>query len=103
MISMNGQRRVIRVIEIVLLVAFLVILGRRLPTTVFIALGTLSGSYVVERLARGWSYVGGQNGIPSLPRLTIAGHEIEEGRVYYFMALAILVITYVGLRWLTRS
>jgi branched-chain amino acid transport system permease protein len=88
---------------VALALAFLVILGRRLPTTVFIALGTLSGSYVVERLARGWSYVGGQNGIPSLPRLTIAGHEIEEGRVYYFMALAILILTYVGLRRLTRS
>jgi len=35
------------------------------PTSVFVALGTLTGSYVVERLARGWSYVGGQNGIPS--------------------------------------
>src|SRR4051812_37798681 len=56
--------------------AFLVILGKRVPTTVFIALGTLTGSYVVERLARGWSYVGGQNGIPSLPRLTLFSREI---------------------------
>jgi branched-chain amino acid transport system permease protein len=83
--------------------AFLVLLGKRIPTTVFVALGTLTGSYVVERLARGWSYVGGQNGIPSLPRLTLASHEIEEGKVYYYMALTILLLIYVGLRWLTRS
>ena len=83
--------------------AFLVILGKRVPTTVFIALGTLTGSYVVERLARGWSYVGGQNGIPSLPRLTAFGHEIAEGPLYYYFALVILVVVYLGLRWLTRS
>jgi len=88
---------------VALALAFLVILGKRIPTTVFVALGTLTGSYVVERLARGWSYVGGQNGISSLPRLTISGHEIEEGKVYYYLALAILIATYAGLRWLTRS
>lgn len=86
-----------------LVLAFLVILGKRVPTTVFIALGTLTGSYVVERLARGWSYVGGQNGIPSLPRLTAFSHEIAEGPVFYYFALAILVLVYLALRWLTRS
>ena len=83
--------------------ALLVILGKRVPTSVFVALGTLTGSYVVERLARGWSYVGGQNGIPSLPRLTVFGYEIAEGPVYYYLALAILALVYLGLRWLTRS
>ncbi len=83
--------------------AFLVILGKRVPTSVFVALGTLAGSYVVERLARGWSYVGGQNGIPSLPRMTVFGHEIAEGPVFYYLSLSILALVYVGLRWLTRS
>ena len=69
------------------LVAAIVILGKRPPSVVFVALGTLTGSYVVERLARGWSYVGGQNGIPSLPRFTAAGHEISEGPVFYYIAL----------------
>ena len=73
-----------------LIMAFIVILGRRVPTTVFVAIGTLTGSYVVERLARGWSYVGGQNGIPSLPRLTLGNHEIAEGVWFYYMALGIL-------------
>ncbi|PWT75114.1 MAG: branched-chain amino acid ABC transporter permease [Proteobacteria bacterium] len=86
-----------------LIMAGLVILGKRIPTAVFVALGTLTGSYVVERLARGWAYVGGQNGIPSLPRLMVGSHEIVEGIEFYFVALAILVAVYVGLRWLTRS
>ncbi len=86
-----------------LIMAFIVILGGRVPTTVFVALGTLTGSYVVERLARGWSYVGGQNGIPSLPRLTLANHEIAEGLWFYYMALGILLGVYVALKFLTRS
>ncbi len=85
------------------IMAVLLILGKRQPSMVFIALGTLTGSYVVERLARGWSYVGGQNGIPGLPRLTAGSYEISEGPAFYFMALAILVIVYVLLRLLTRS
>ncbi|MFN0317468.1 MAG: branched-chain amino acid ABC transporter permease [Burkholderiales bacterium] len=85
------------------LMAVLVILGKRQPSMVFIALGTLTGSYVVERLARGWSYVGGQNGIPSLPRLTAGSFEISEGPVFYYMALVILALVYIALRMLTRS
>ena len=75
------------------LLAIIIILGKRPPSMVFVALGTLTGSYVVERLARGWSYVGGQNGISSLPRLTIGSTEIEEGIVFYYVALAILAVT----------
>ncbi|MBI1396249.1 MAG: branched-chain amino acid ABC transporter permease [Betaproteobacteria bacterium] len=86
-----------------LVLAIIVILGRRPTTVVFVALGTLTGSYVVERLARGWSYVGGQNGISSLPRLTIGGVEIEEGILFYFMALGILATVYVLVRLLMRS
>jgi branched-chain amino acid transport system permease protein len=85
------------------LMAVLVILGKRQPSMVFIALGTLTGSYVVERLARGWSYVGGQNGIPSLPRLTAGTFEIAEGPIFYYMALVVLVMVYIALRLLTRS
>ena len=86
-----------------LVLAFLVILGKRVPSPVFIALGTLTGSYVVERLARGWSYVGGQNGIASLPRLTAFGREVAEGLHFYYFALGVLAAVYIGLRLLTRS
>jgi branched-chain amino acid transport system permease protein len=83
--------------------AVIVIFGKRAPSLVFVALGTLTGSYVVERLARGWSYVGGQNGIPSLPRLTAGSYEISEGPVFYYLALAVLVLAYLALRFLVRS
>lgn len=85
------------------IVAVIVIFGKRVPSVVFVALGTLTGSYVVERLARGWSWVGGQNGVSSLPRLTLGSYEIEEGIVFFYMALAILALAYAGLRMLTRS
>jgi len=85
------------------LMALLVILGKRIPSLAFVALGTMTGSYVVERLARGWSYVGGQNGISSLPRLTAGTLEIEEGLLFCYMALAILVVIYAACRWLVRS
>jgi branched-chain amino acid transport system permease protein len=85
------------------IVAVIVIFGKRTPSLVFVALGTLTGSYVVERLARGWSYVGGQNGIPSLPRLTAGSYEISEGPVFYYLALVLLVLVYLALRLLVRS
>lgn len=84
-------------------VAVIVIFGKRIPSVIFVALGTLTGSYAVERLARGWSWVGGQNGISSLPRLTAGSFEIEEGMVFFYIALAILVVTYVLVRLLVRS
>jgi branched-chain amino acid transport system permease protein len=86
-----------------LLVAWILILGKRATTIVFVAMGTLTGSYVVERLARGWSYVGGQNGISGLPRMTLGNIEIEEGRVFYYLALVLLLSIYLALRFLVRS
>ena len=47
--------------------------------------------------------MGGQNGISSLPRFTAVGHEISEGPVFYYMALVLLALVYVGLRLLVRS
>ncbi|MCW5619661.1 MAG: branched-chain amino acid ABC transporter permease [Burkholderiales bacterium] len=84
-------------------VAVIVIFGKRIPSIIFVALGTLTGSYVVERLVRGWSYVGGQNGISSLPRLSVGSFEIEEGVAFFYMALALLIVFYLLLRWLVRS
>ena len=49
------------------------LLGRRPPSIIFIALGTLTGAYAGDRLARGWYYLGGQNGIPSIPSMTASG------------------------------
>jgi branched-chain amino acid transport system permease protein len=84
-------------------VAVIIIFGKRIPSIVFVALGTLTGSYVVERAARGWSYVGGQNGISSLPRLTAKSFEIQEGVVFFYMVLGLVVLTYWLVRMLVRS
>jgi branched-chain amino acid transport system permease protein len=81
----------------------LLLLGRNPPTTIFVALGTLTGSYVAERLARGWYYIGGQNGIPSIPPMTAGGYEFAEGRRYYYLAFGVLVIVYLVCRFVVRS
>jgi branched-chain amino acid transport system permease protein len=79
------------------------LLGRHPPTTIFVALGTLTGSYAAERLARGWYYLGGQNGIPSIPTMTAGSYELVEGPVYYYLAFATLVLVYLLCRFLVRS
>ncbi|HWL18492.1 MAG TPA: branched-chain amino acid ABC transporter permease, partial [Bradyrhizobium sp.] len=70
---------------------------------IFVALGTLTGSYAADRLARGWYYLGGQNGIPSISPMTLGSAEITEGPVYYYLALGILVVVYLLCRFLVRS
>ena len=79
------------------------LLGRRAPTTMFVALGTLTGSYTADRLARGWYYLGGQNGIPSIPSMTAGSYAFDEGPVFYYLALATLVLVYSLCRFLVRS
>jgi len=82
--------------------AFL-LLGRHPPTTIFVALGTLASSYVADQLARAWYYLGGQNGIPSIPPMTAGGYEFVEGPAYYYLTLTALAIVYLGCRFLVRS
>ena len=79
------------------------LLGRYPPTTIFVAMGTLTGSYAAERLARGWYYLGGQNGIPSIPPMTAGSYEFAEGRVYYYLAFSVLTIVYLVCRFAVRS
>ncbi len=85
------------------LIACFLLLGRRQPTVIFVALGTLTGAYAADRLARGWYYLGGQNGIPSIPQMTLGSYTFDEGPVYYYMAFAALFLVYVGCRFLVRS
>src|SRR5499426_3917071 len=82
--------------------AFL-LLGRHPPTAIFVALGTLTGSYVADRLARGWYYLGGQNGIPSIAPMSLGSYEFSEGPAYYYLVLGILVAVYLLCRFLVRS
>ncbi|HAR18504.1 branched-chain amino acid ABC transporter permease [Bradyrhizobium viridifuturi] len=86
-----------------LLLGGFLLLGRYPSSVIFVSLGTLTGSYAADRLARGWYYLGGQNGIPSIPPLTLGSYEFEEGPVYYYMVLGILVVVYLLCRFLVRS
>jgi branched-chain amino acid transport system permease protein len=86
-----------------LLIGGFLLLGRHPSSVIFVSLGTLTGSYAADRLARGWYYLGGQNGIPSIPSMTLGSYEINEGPVYYYLALGILVVVYLLCRFLVRS
>jgi len=79
------------------------LLGRGSSGLVFVALGTLTGSYAADRLARGWYYLGGQNGIPSILPMSFGSHEVLEGPVFYYLALGILLVVYLICRFLVRS
>ena len=86
-----------------LLLGGFLLLGRHPSSVIFVSLGTLTGSYAADRLARGWYYLGGQNGIPSIPSMTLGSYEIDEGPVFYYLALGILVLVYLLCRFLVRS
>ncbi len=86
-----------------LLLGGFLLLGRHPSSVIFVALGTLTGSYAADRLARGWYYLGGQNGIPSIPSMSLGSYDITEGPVYYYFALGILVVVYLLCRFLVRS
>lgn len=85
-----------------LLGAFL-LLGRKTPTVIFVALGTLTGSYAAERLVSGWQYVGAGNGLSSIKLLQAGSYEFVEGTAFYFLALATLLVVYIAARILMRS
>lgn len=85
------------------LLAGFLLLGRHPSSVIFVALGTLTASYAADRLARGWYYLGGQNGIPSIPPMSFGSYEFVEGPVYYYLALAILLGVYLLCRFMVRS
>jgi branched-chain amino acid transport system permease protein len=85
-----------------LFAAFL-LLGRKPPTSIFVAFGTLTGSYAAERLVSGWQYVGAGNGLSSVKLLQLGSYEFVEGTAFYFLALVVLAAVYLGARFLKTS
>jgi len=90
-----------------LLVAFVfalfLLLGRKTPTSIFIALGTLTGAYAAERLVSGWQYVGAGNGLSAVKLLQLGSYEFVEGFEFYSLACVALLAVYLGSRALVRS
>ena len=85
-----------------LVMAWFLLLGRYPPSLIFVGLGTLTGSYAADRLARGWYYLGA-DGIPSIPPLTAGSYAIVEGPAYYYLAFGTLLVVYALCRVLVRS
>ena len=85
------------------LVAWLLLLGRRPPELIFIALGTLTFSYAAERLVAGWYWVGGGNGMSIYEYLRIGTFEVESGLLFYYIAATILLLVYLASRFLVKS
>jgi branched-chain amino acid transport system permease protein len=88
---------------VALLLGGFLLLGRHPASVIFVSLGTLTGSYAADRLARGWYYLGGQNGIPSIPPMSLGAYDFEEGPAFYYLALGILLLVYLLCRFLIRS
>jgi branched-chain amino acid transport system permease protein len=82
--------------------AFL-LMGRKTPTPIFVALGTLTGAYAAERLVSGWQYVGAGNGLSAIKLLQAGSFEFVEGIEFYFLAFGCLLAVYLASRFLTRS
>ena len=85
------------------LVAWLLLLGKRPPELIFIALGTLTFSYAAERLVAGWYWVGGGNGMSIYEYLRIGSFEVEPGLLFYYIAASILLLVYLASRFLVKS
>jgi branched-chain amino acid transport system permease protein len=86
-----------------LLFAAFLLLGRRTPTPIFVAFGTLTGSYAAERLVSGWQYVGAGNGLSSIKLLQAGNYEFVEGVAFYLLVLGLLTVVYLAARVLVRS
>ena len=83
--------------------ALFLLLGRKTPTAIFVAFGTLTGSYAAERLVSGWQYVGAGNGLSAIKLLQLGRYEFVEGVEFYSLALTLLVIVYLASRMIVRS
>lgn len=86
-----------------LLLGWFLLLGKRTPSVIFVALGTLTASYAAERLVAGWQRVGAGNGLSVYDFLSLGPYEIEPGRPFYYGILALLVAAYLGSRAIVRS
>jgi len=83
--------------------AVFLLLGRKAPTSIFVAFGTLTGAYAAERLVAGWQYVGAGNGLSAIKLMAFGSYEFVEGVEFYSVALTALLLVYAASRWLVRS
>ena len=85
------------------LVGWFLLLGKKTPQLIFIALGTLTTAYAAERLVSGWYWVGGGNGLSIFDFLKFINYNIEPGIYFYYLAGFLLVVVYFLCRYLVKS
>lgn len=85
------------------LVGWFLLLGKRTPSIIFVALGTLTASYTAERLVAGWQWVGAGNGMSVYEFMKIGSYELEPGSLFYYIILGFLFAVYALSRWIVRS
>ncbi|CAH1659660.1 branched-chain amino acid ABC transporter permease [Chelatococcus asaccharovorans] len=87
------------------LIIAILLFGRRIgaSSAMLAALGTLTATYIAERIVRTTNVLGGQNGlsVPSAPSL--GSFSIDLGVPFYVLALLTLLATYLICRFLVRS
>lgn len=88
---------------IAILVGVFLFLGRYAPSMIFIALGTLTLSFLGERLFQGWAWVGSANGQTVWETIYILGIELNPGVRFFYFILFLLALIYLLCRFLVRS
>jgi len=85
------------------LVAWFLLLGKKTPQLIFIALGTLTTAYAAERLVSGWYWVGGGNGLSIFEFLKFGNYDLEPGVSFYYLATFFLIAVYLLCKYLVKS
>ncbi|MEN8243853.1 MAG: branched-chain amino acid ABC transporter permease [Thermodesulfobacteriota bacterium] len=69
----------------------------------YLGIVTLAIAVIVERIAVDWYYIGGYNGLFSIPPLSVAGYEFTDPLALFYVVLALAVIVYLLLMHVVNS
>ena len=84
------------------LVALFMFSGKRVGE-LYVALVTLAISYVCQKVANSWTFVGSGNGIPGIPYPTFLGKEIGSPIQLFFLAFGLFAIALILCIWVIES
>ncbi len=78
-------------IAIGMLISLFLFSGRRVGE-LYVALVTLALSYICERLANSWTFLGSGNGVPGIPYPSIFGHSLGSNIQVFYLVLVIFIL-----------
>ena len=61
----------------------------------YLGVVTLAVAVVAERIATKWDYIGGFNGLTSIPAISVAGYEVLDPVVLFYVILTVCLIVYL--------